>query len=160
MIIETRRLRLILQSTEQVLARVDALSPAARAQVSPVWLARVQTSLGADPWTHGFAVVSLSTGAAIGECGYKGPPDAQRVVEIAYGVKPDCQGRGYATEAAGALVDLAFRSDRVEVVRAHTLPGNGASARVLAKCGFERVGDVIDEEDGMVSRWELRRPGS
>jgi RimJ/RimL family protein N-acetyltransferase len=29
-----------------------------------------------------------------------------------------------------------------------------ASARVLAKCGFRRVGEVIDPEDGLVWRWE------
>jgi len=43
------------------------------------------------------------------------------------------------------------------LVRAHTKADNAASARVLAKCGFLRTGEVIDPEDGLVSRWERRK---
>jgi len=157
MILETRRLRLILQSRDEVLAQIAALSPADRAEVSPVWLARVEASAAAEPWIHGFSIASQSTGETVGSCGYKGPPDLYGMVEIAYGVHPDHQGRGYATEAAATLADFAFRSGLVRVVRAHTQPGNGASARVLVKCGFERVGEVIDDEDGLVWRWERAR---
>jgi RimJ/RimL family protein N-acetyltransferase len=44
------------------------------------------------------------------------------------------------------------------VVRAHSKPDNGPSARVLEKCGFERIGEVMDPEDGLVCRWERARP--
>lgn len=87
----------------------------------------------------------------------KGPPDQGGVVEIAYGVDPEYQGRGYATEAARALVNFAFRSGQVCLVRAHTRAENNASMRVLAKCGFEPIGEVVDPEDGLVWRWELQR---
>ena len=76
------------------------------------------------------------------------------MVEIAYGVAPDHQGNGYATEAAEALVAYAFSSGKVRVVRAHTFLEANASTRVLAKCGFRRVGEVSDPEDGPVWRWE------
>jgi ribosomal-protein-alanine N-acetyltransferase len=46
------------------------------------------------------------------------------------------------------------------VVRAHTLPNPNASTRVLTKCGFHRVGEVIDPEDGLVWRWERNDPAS
>jgi RimJ/RimL family protein N-acetyltransferase len=75
-------------------------------------------------------------------------------VEIAYGIAPEHQGKGYATEAAAALTDYAFRQREVRAVRAHTLPENNASTRVLTKCGFRRVGEVIEPEDGLVWRWE------
>jgi len=39
-------------------------------------------------------------------------------------------------------------------IRAHTMPDNNASMRVLVKAGFQLVGDVVDEEDGVVCRWE------
>jgi RimJ/RimL family protein N-acetyltransferase len=51
-------------------------------------------------------------------------------------------------------VQFAFASGQVRIVRAHTKPDNPASERVLAKCGFRRVGEVIDPEDGLVRRWE------
>jgi RimJ/RimL family protein N-acetyltransferase len=76
------------------------------------------------------------------------------VVEIAYGVSPAEQGKGYATEAARALVSYAFSFGEVRVVRAHTLPESTASKRVLDKCGFRHIGDVNDPEDGLVCRFE------
>jgi RimJ/RimL family protein N-acetyltransferase len=44
--------------------------------------------------------------------------------------------------------NFALASNQARVVRAHTEPDNAASARVLEKCGFSRVGVVIDSEDG------------
>lgn len=152
----TENLKLLLQTPEQVLASIEAMSTSDRAEVSPEWLARVSASTSADPWLHGFAMVHQATGTVIGSCGYKGPPGADAVVEIAYGVDPAFQGRGYATEAARALVAFAFGSGRVSLVRAHTKPAESASTRVLTKCRFERVGEVADPEDGLVWRWELR----
>src|SRR5262249_758223 len=102
----------------------------------------------------GFALVDKATGDVLGSCGYKGPPDADGIVEIAYGVNPDHRQRGYAKEAAAAMVAFALGSG-AKLIRAHTEPANGASPRVLAAVGFARVGEVIDPEDGPVWRWEL-----
>ena len=159
-VIETERLKLVLQTTEEVLARIETMSPADRAEVSPEWLARVRYSTAADPWTHGFSILDSASGTVVGSCAYKGPPDAEGVVEIAYGVEPDYTGRGYATEATMALVDFAFDNTQICLVRAHTQPANDASAQVLTKCGFERIGEVVDPEDGLVWRWELHRVAS
>ena len=156
LVIQTARLRLVLESTEAVLARVEAMSPADRAEVSPDWLARVHTATP-SPWTHGFALVERAAGAVVGSCGYKGPPDSDGTVEIAYGVDPGHQGRGYAKEAAAALVEFALGAG-ARVVRAHTRPESGASARVLVACGFEPVGEIVDPEDGVVWRWEFVAP--
>ncbi|MBD1864865.1 GNAT family N-acetyltransferase [Trichocoleus sp. FACHB-46] len=76
------------------------------------------------------------------------------MVEIAYSVNADQQGRGYATEAAEALTRYALESRQVRLVCAHTRPEENASTRVLTKCGFRRVGEVNDPEDGLVWRWE------
>jgi [ribosomal protein S5]-alanine N-acetyltransferase len=122
--------------------------------VSPDWLSALRKASGPDPWRHGFFVVHRESGSAIGSAGFKGPPDAEGVVEIAYGIVPAYEGRGYATEAAGALVAFTLASGQVRVVRAHTLPEANASTHVLRKCGFHHVGDVVDPDDGLVWRWE------
>lgn len=127
--------------------------------ISPTWLAQLRAAEPntADPWVHGFAVVHRASDSVIGSTGFKGPPDAEGVVEIAYGIAPAYQGRGYATEAAAALVAFAFNRAQVKLVRAHTLPTNTASIRVLAKCGFTHTGEVVDPEDGLVWRWNSAR---
>jgi RimJ/RimL family protein N-acetyltransferase len=94
----------------------------------------------------------------VGSGSFKGPPTSDGVVEIAYGIAPDHQGKGYATEVAQALVTFAFDYADVRVVRAHTLPESYASKRVLAKCGFEQTGEVVDPDDGWVCRFERLRP--
>lgn len=133
---------------------VEAMIPSEKAQLSTDWLARLHASTSTDPWTHGFSLVHRDSDIVIGKGGFKGPPEADGVVEIAYGVVPDYQGKGYATEAAQALVAYAFSSGHVRVVRAHTFEKSNASTRVLAKCGFRHIGEFIDPEDGMVWRWE------
>ncbi len=155
--IQTENLTLVLQSTEEVLAWVDSLDAATRAEISPDWLARIHTSTSPDPWTHGFAMMYRASGTKIGSCAYKGPPDADETVEIGYGVDPEYQGRGFATEATKALVEHAMSSDQVRVVRAHTRLEGKASMRVLEKSGFKCFGEVVDPEDGLVLRWEIEK---
>jgi RimJ/RimL family protein N-acetyltransferase len=130
-------------------------------EVSPAWLARLRADAGGapDPWAYGFAVVHQERGEVIGSGGFKGPPDADGVVEIAYGIAPGDQGQGYATETARALVAFALADARVRLVRAHTEPRRGASPRVLEKCGFAFAGEVDDPDDGPVWRWERPAAG-
>lgn len=125
-------------------------------QISPEWLARVQGATGDDPWIHGFEMFRSQDMEKVGQCGFVGPPE-RGVVEIAYAVDPAYRGRGYATEAAKALVEFAFADPRVKTIRAHTLPQENASSRVLLRCGFGRAGEAIDPEAGRVWRWELQR---
>lgn len=125
--------------------------------VSPAWLAALRSATVADPWRHGFFIVDPQRTQVVGTAGFKGPPDADGIVEIAYGVAPEYQGRGYATEAANALVEFALSDPSVRTVRAHTLPEPNASTRVLTKNGFRHLGEVMDPEDGRVWRWELPR---
>src|SRR4051812_14202804 len=115
----TTRLRLVPRTAEDALAQVEQMPADLRAEVSPVWLTRVQSG-NADVWTLGFSMVDRATGRVIGSCGFKDPPDADGMVEIAYGVAAELQNQGFATEAAQALVEFAFGTGRVRVVRAHT----------------------------------------
>jgi len=126
-------------------------------EVSAAWLERLRSAKVADPWTHGFAVIEESSQTVIGSAGFKGPPDDDGGVEIAYAIVPVKEGRGYATEAAAALVAFAFSDPRVRLIRAHTLPTANASTRVLTKCAFTRTGEIVDPDDGPVWRWQRAR---
>jgi RimJ/RimL family protein N-acetyltransferase len=154
---QTAHLNLVPGTREESITQIAAMDPADRAQISADWLARLAASAPMDPWIHGFSVIHRETGVPAGSCGFKGPPTDDGTVEIAYMIHPDQRGKGYATEAAAALTSYAFTDDRVRTVLAHTLPEANASTRVLTKCGFRLVGEVIDPEDGLVWRWEKPR---
>lgn len=144
----------MLQTPEDVRTFIEGLDPEDKKELSSDWLALVEAATSADPWTHGFALAHLANDVVVGRVGFKGPPTTDGVVEIAYGVEPDHQGKGYATEAAEALTAYALSTEHVRVVRAHTNPEPNASTRVLTKCGFRCLGEVMDPEDGLVWRWE------
>jgi [ribosomal protein S5]-alanine N-acetyltransferase len=152
--IQTKSLKLVPHTLEEVHAMIEAMTPSEKVELSADWLARLHASTSADPWTHGFSLVKREGDIVVGNAGFKGPPTADGVVEIAYGVIPEYQGKGYATEAAEALTSYAFSCGPVRMVRAHTRPEPNASTRILTKCGFQHVGEVIDPEDGLVWRWE------
>lgn len=152
----TPRLRLVPQTPAEVLAWIEMLPLDQQAQVSPAWVAAVRATQAGDPWRLSWRVVETASGANVGGISFKGPPDAEGMVEVGYGIEPEYQGRGYATEATLALVQFAAESGQVRVVRAHTLSDHGASLRVLEKSGFVFVGDVIDPEDGRLVRFEQR----
>ncbi len=114
----------------------------------------------ANPWLYGLWAIHKADGVVIGAGGFRAPPDANGVVEIAYGIVSGYQGQGYATEVAGALVQFSFRDPSVRSLCAHTLPEDNASTRVLLKSGFHKSGEIIDPEDGSVWNWELARPSA
>lgn len=90
----------------------------------------------------------------IGTCGYKGKPSTDGTVEIGYSVLPKYQRKGYAAEAARALVDRAFDYTEVSRVIAETFPELTPSIRVLEKNGFVLTG--AGSEPGVL-RFELSR---
>lgn len=64
--------------------------------------------------------------------------------ELSYGFRRDRWGRGYASEAALACLRHGFETMRIARIVADVDPANGASMRILEKCGFVRVGELDD----------------
>lgn len=90
-------------------------------------------------WFHWhFVSVEGKTRTLIGDGGFKGPPDAEGKVEVGYAVLAPFQGRGYASQAVGMLVEWAFADPRVKRIGAETYVDHPASLRVLEKNGFLR----------------------
>lgn len=61
------------------------------------------------------------------------------VATIGYTLHPDHQGKGFATEAVGAVVDALFAAG-VRRIQADTDPANHASMRVIESLGFRYEG--------------------
>ena len=66
--------------------------------------------------------------------------------EIGFIVHPDHQGHGYATEAAEAMLELAFETYGLHRVVGRLEPRNTASARVLERLGMRKEAHLIENE--------------
>ena len=93
----------------------------------------------------------------IGSGGYKGKPTEKGTVELGYEIAPAYRNRGLATEMTKGLIENAFKNGRVKAIIAHTLGQETASTKVLQKCGFEKVEEINDPDDGLIWKWELER---
>jgi RimJ/RimL family protein N-acetyltransferase len=65
------------------------------------------------------------------------------VPELGYWIGVPYWGRGYATEAARAVIEHAFIALGHDLLHAGARVTNPASRRVLEKCGFEWTGVVL-----------------
>ena len=110
---------------------------------------RELAGLGQPPYAD-YAVELRSDGSFVGSLGIvptlipwgalKGDPsDALLSPEIGmfWGIMPEYQRRGYAGEAAGALLDYLFSELKARQVVATTERDNIASQRVMAKLGMK-----------------------
>ena len=84
-----------------------------------------------------YALTDAETGAFLGCASLIARNEG---AELGYWIGKPFQGFGYATEAAHALVDLAFRASNLDRLHASCRVINAASRRVIQKCGFDYVG--------------------
>ena len=119
----------------------------------------VHERLRADPVQEGWwtwLVIRKDTRDAVGSVGFGGGPDDEGAVMIGYATYPNVEGRGFATEAAGALVGWALAQPGVARVCASLPPENKPAIRVAEKLGMKLVGTVWEEDLDEVLLYALR----
>jgi RimJ/RimL family protein N-acetyltransferase len=89
-----------------------------------------------------FLICAIEDGVSriVGGIGYG--PDEREPAEFGYWLTPDAWGRGYATEAGRAVIDIA-RTLRIPRLSAGHFVDNPASGRVLRKLGFQPTGRIV-----------------
>ncbi len=112
----------------------------------PVQLRRMRESPDRREWMA--RLIISKDQEFVGHCGFHGPPDIIGRAEIGYTVFAPYRGRGYAKEAAEALVRFAFAQGEEEVF-ATVSPSNAPSLAVVRHLGFIEVGTQEDEVDGL-----------
>lgn len=127
-------------------------------EVAKAYVGLYERMLTVAPWI-GYLAEDEASGDIVGSCGFKGGC-TDGVVEIAYFSFPGYERRGFASEMARLLTDLALRQPDVRIVRAHTLPEENASVRILRRLQFAHLGTVDDPDDGPVWRWERQTRGT
>jgi len=105
-------------------------------------------ALEAEPASAPYLLHVLLDGSRVaGRIGGHGGPD-DGLLEIGYFVAPAYRGRGLATRMVGELLAWLVPQG-VRRVRASVAPDNVASLAIIARFGFEQVGEQWDDEDGL-----------
>jgi [ribosomal protein S5]-alanine N-acetyltransferase len=173
-ILETERLYLVPVTLSMVEAvwsgRRAELEQALDAEVPAAWpgralverafsvsLAEVQREPERRLWGSHVTVTKAAPRRMVGSVVFRGAPGADGAIEIAYGIEEESQGRGYATEATGAVLRWSLAQEGVACVRATTPPWHQASRRVLEKIGMVLVASESNDVFGEVLTFERRR---
>ncbi len=82
-----------------------------------------------------FAMTHADTGELMGICGLHLVKRRFEMPHLGYWLGEEFWGKGYATEAARALVDLFFKAGTEDTLLISVLEANVASRRVIEKCG-------------------------
>ena len=91
----------------------------------------------ADGWV--WVVIDPLAGAVVGDIGFHSPVCEMTSIEIGYIIFAEARGKGYATEAAAALIAWAFAQPGIERVTAQIDPDNDASLRIAAKLAMRET---------------------
>jgi [ribosomal protein S5]-alanine N-acetyltransferase len=96
-----------------------------------------------------FAITLRSDGQFLGGTGFRIDPDHHHA-ELGYWLGVPFWSKGYATEAARAMVQYGFETLGLHRIYASYFPENVASGHVLRKIGMKREGLLR----GHVCKWE------
>ncbi len=99
-----------------------------------------------------FAITFPDGGQVIGNIGIRRKPENDWEADIGYELAPEYWGRGYATEAALAIVDFGFRELGLHRISSWCIADNAASARVLERVGLRPEGRLRENEH-FKGRW-------
>lgn len=87
-----------------------------------------------------WAITVKENDTLIGTCGSYDWDKKDRKIDIGYLLIPSVWGKGYATEAARAMIKWNFDNLNIHRIQADCTSGHTASENVLLKCGFVEEG--------------------
>ena len=98
-----------------------------------------------------FYIWHKQSNQCIGRVYIHSKPELNGEVEIAYGINEEHRNKGYATEAAKAVVKFAFEKAGQNALSAIAKPENISSRRVIEKLGFTYHGTrtVLDNGENI-----------
>ncbi|MFK0041104.1 GNAT family N-acetyltransferase [Paenarthrobacter sp. NPDC090517] len=109
------------------------------------WIEWNQVNYARDGF--GLWIVETHDGGFVGDCGLTWQQvNGRSELEVGYHVRRDLQGRGYATEAAFACLELARDVLGVARLVAIIHPDNAASRRVAERLGMRQLEDDLGGE--------------
>lgn len=89
-----------------------------------------------------FAVCLKENELLIGGCGIRRETELSQVANLGWAINPEFQRKGYATEAARALIEYGFQRLNLSVIYATCDTRNAPSYKVMEKLGMKKVGFI------------------
>jgi len=121
--------------------------PRTRAEVEAIVAERAGLAALTETGTAITLVAELAqTGELVGDCMLFWRSQEHEQGEVGYVFNPAYHGRGYATEAVGALLRLGFEGLGLHRIAGHLDARNTASARVLERAGLRREAHLVENE--------------
>lgn len=65
--------------------------------------------------------------------------------DVGWYIDPNYQGKGYATEAAKAMIDYMFKKVKINGIFSSAVKDNIASCKIFEKLEFSKIGEVKQE---------------
>jgi len=114
-----------------------------RERIAATW---ANLDLERDDDALALGIVEQSTGSIVGDVVLFLRSAEHRAGELGYALRPSAQGRGYAVEAARAMLGFAFEQVGMHRVYGRIDARNAASARVLERLGMRREAHFVSNE--------------
>ncbi|MFJ7666172.1 GNAT family N-acetyltransferase [Lysinibacillus sp. NPDC097195] len=106
------------------------------------WIANHEKHYDLDKMFE-FAITDKQSGQLFGAIGISNHQQYKNG-EIAYWIAEEHWGKGYATEAAKALIEFVFTEKNYHRVYARYFKSNPASGKIMEKCGMHYEGTLKD----------------
>lgn len=104
----------------------------------------LQTQIGPDRDAIVPAAVEAATGRVVGEFMLRVRSREDLQGEIGWSLRPDFQGRGYATEGAREMLRVGFEDLGLHRIHADADPRNEASIRVMERLRMRREAHLVE----------------
>lgn len=114
------------------------LSEALQQTILPAVTDKNKNYLFSTLWT----MVLKAENKMIGDLCFMGEPDEAGAIEIGYGTYNEFQGKGYMSEAVGAMIKWAATQPAVKSIIASTNRSNMSSYKVLVNNNFVKIGET------------------
>jgi RimJ/RimL family protein N-acetyltransferase len=93
--------------------------------------------------------VEKASSEIIGSAGFHDFPDAAGMIEIGFGIVPEKQNQGFGLELLHGMWNMIAKYPEVKILRYTVSPENIPSMHIIEKLGFQRIGQQVDEDDGL-----------
>ncbi|WP_199909960.1 GNAT family N-acetyltransferase [Paenibacillus sp. CAA11] len=126
---------------------ISAKGAFSKKEISERLLKEIQNNLNYQ--VQYWPLFELEDGKMIGCCGLRPYNKEIQAFELGFHLKSEYWGKGYAFEAASAVLDHARHNLNTDYIVAGHHPENTASAKLLGKLGFEYTRHEYYEATGL-----------